>query len=86
MKITGELKDKVDQTATLEDAKDIIAQAGKKLTDDEVSEAAGGAGVDDDPNLLNDAFKGPLRYGFNGPQTGSGEPKRHQGKAKEELV
>ena len=42
MKLTGELKDKVDQAATLEDAKDIIAQAGQKLTDDEVGEATGG--------------------------------------------
>ena len=42
MKLTGELKDKVDQTADLEEAKDIIAQADKKLTDDEVGEVAGG--------------------------------------------
>ena len=44
MKLTGELKDKVDQTANLEEAKDIIAQAGMLLTDDEVSEVAGGVG------------------------------------------
>ena len=43
MKLTGELKDKVDQTANLEEAKDVIAQAGMLLTDDEVSEATGGA-------------------------------------------
>lgn len=43
MKLTGELKDKVDQTANLEEAKDVIAQAGMLLTDDEVSEVAGGA-------------------------------------------
>ena len=42
MKLTGELKDKVDQTANLDEAKDIIAQAGMLLTDDEVSEVAGG--------------------------------------------
>ena len=42
MKLTGELKDKVDQTANLEEAKDVIAQAGMLLTDDEVSEVAGG--------------------------------------------
>jgi hypothetical protein len=44
MKLTGELKDKVDQTQNLEEAKDVIAQAGMLLTDDEVSEVAGGAG------------------------------------------
>ena len=42
MKLTGELKDKVDQTAKLEDAKDIIAKAGMLLTDDEVCEVTGG--------------------------------------------
>ena len=42
MKLTGELKDKVDQTANLEEAKDVIAKAGMLLTDDEVSEVAGG--------------------------------------------
>ena len=42
MKLTGELKDKVEQTANPEEAKDIIAQAGMLLTDDEVSEVAGG--------------------------------------------
>ena len=44
MKLTGDLKDKVDQTANLEEAKDVIAQAGMLLTDDEVSEVAGGFG------------------------------------------
>ena len=44
MKLTGELKDKVDQTTNLEEAKDIIAEAGMLLTDDEVSEVAGGFG------------------------------------------
>ena len=43
MKLTGELKDKVEQTSNLEEAKDVIAQAGMLLTDDEVSEATGGA-------------------------------------------
>ena len=42
MKLTGDLKDKVDQTANLEEARDVIAQAGMLLTDDEVGEVAGG--------------------------------------------
>ena len=86
MKLTGELKDQVEQTTNLEEAKDIIAQAEKKLTDDEVSEAAGGAGSDNLHDLLIDAFKPPLVYGFTEPQTDSGEiPKLHRGKGKEEL-
>ena len=44
MKLTGELKEKVDQTKNLEEAKDVIAKAGMLLTDDEVSEVAGGFG------------------------------------------
>ena len=44
MKLTGELKDKVDQTANLEEAKGVIAKAGMILTDDEVGEVTGGSG------------------------------------------
>ncbi|MCR5499816.1 MAG: hypothetical protein K6F31_05435 [Acetatifactor sp.] len=39
---SNEMKNKVDQTANLEEARDVIAQAGMLLTDDEVSEVAGG--------------------------------------------
>ncbi|MBR3468216.1 MAG: hypothetical protein IKH28_00730 [Lachnospiraceae bacterium] len=46
MKLTGELKEKVDQTKNLEEAKDVIAKAGMLLTDDEVSEVAGGGVYD----------------------------------------
>ena len=66
MKLTGELKDKVDQTANLEEAKDVIAQAGMLLTDDEVSEATGGVGRDDEPVLLASAR-------MNATPQGSGE-------------
>ena len=45
MKLTGELKDKVDQAKDLEEAKEVIAQAGMLLSDDEVSEVAGGSGI-----------------------------------------
>ena len=45
MKLTGELKDKVEQTSNLEEAKDVIAKAGMLLTDDEVSEVAGGNAI-----------------------------------------
>lgn len=42
MKLTGELKDKVDAVETTEEKKDIIAQAGMELTDDELESVAGG--------------------------------------------
>ncbi len=44
MKPNNEMKNKVDQTTNLEEARDVIAQAGMLLTDDEVSEVAGGFG------------------------------------------
>ena len=42
MEDSKELKNNLDQAANLEEVKHIIAQAGKKLTDDEVGEVAGG--------------------------------------------
>ena len=44
MKLTGILKDKVDKAETKEEKKDIIAQAGMELSDDELEMVAGGAG------------------------------------------
>lgn len=46
MEPNNEMKNKVDQTANLEEAKDVIAKAGMLLTDDEVSEVAGGGVYD----------------------------------------
>ena len=43
MKLTGELKDKVESAETKEEKKDIIAQAGMELTDEELEGVAGGA-------------------------------------------
>ena len=42
MKLTEELKDKVEQTKDLEEAKEVIAGAGMLLSDEEASEVAGG--------------------------------------------
>ena len=42
MKLTGILKDKVDKAETMEAKKDIIADAGMELTDDELDMVAGG--------------------------------------------
>ena len=43
MKLTGILKDKVEAAETQEEKKDIIAQAGMELTDDELEMVAGGS-------------------------------------------
>ena len=43
MKLTGILKDKVSKAETKEEKKDIIAQAGMELTDDELEMVAGGS-------------------------------------------
>lgn len=42
MKLTDELKDKIDKAETMKEKKDIIARAGMELTDDELEEVAGG--------------------------------------------
>ena len=42
MKLTGILKDKVDNAETMDEKKDIIAEAGMELTDDELEKVAGG--------------------------------------------
>ena len=48
MKLTGVLKDKVDKAETMEAKKNIIAEAGMELTDDELEGVAGGISQ---PNL-----------------------------------
>ena len=42
MKLTGILKDKVSKAETKEEKKDIIAEAGMELTDEELDMVAGG--------------------------------------------
>ena len=49
MKLTGELKDKVTKAESMEAKKDIIAQAGMELSDDELDMVAGGT---DFPNNI----------------------------------
>ena len=45
MKLTGILKDKVDKAETMEAKKDIIADAGMELTDEELEGVAGGMDI-----------------------------------------
>ena len=42
MKLTGELKEKVEQTKTKEEAKQTIEEAGMILSDAELDQVAGG--------------------------------------------
>ena len=42
MQLTGELKEKVEQTESAEEAKKTIEEAGLKLTDEEMDQVAGG--------------------------------------------
>lgn len=44
MKLTGELKKKVEKTENTEQAKKLIEEAGFELTDDEVNAVTGGFG------------------------------------------
>ena len=44
MKLTGELKEKVEKAASKEEAKEAIAEAGMELTDEELDIVAGGDG------------------------------------------
>ena len=42
MKLVGELKEKVNQAQTAEEAKQLIENAGMQLTDEEMDDVAGG--------------------------------------------
>lgn len=42
MKLTGKLKEQVEQVKTKEEAKKIIAEAGMELTEEEMNLVAGG--------------------------------------------
>ena len=52
MKLTGILKNKVDKAETMAEKKDIIAQAGVELNDNELEMVTGGLKVIDYEELL----------------------------------
>ena len=43
MKLTGKLKEDVEKAENKEQAKELIAEAGMELTDEEMDQVAGGA-------------------------------------------
>ncbi len=47
MKITPELKEKLTAAKTAEEKKELIAEAGMELTDEEIEKIAGGIVVED---------------------------------------
>ena len=46
MELTGKLKEQVEKAENKEQAKEIIAEAGMKLTDEELDKVAGGLAFD----------------------------------------
>ena len=44
MKLTGDLKDKVEKAENQEEAKELIKDAGMELTEEELDQITGGAG------------------------------------------
>ena len=48
MKLIGKLKEQVEKAENKEQAKELIAEAGMKLTDEELDQVAGGADVYED--------------------------------------
>lgn len=44
MELTGKLKEQVEKTENMEDAKKAIEDAGMKLTDEELDQVVGGRG------------------------------------------
>ena len=51
MEMSKELKEKVEQAKNAEEAKKILEEAGKELTDEELDQVAGGAWFGDLNNL-----------------------------------
>ena len=41
MKLIGELKEKVDKTGSMEEARNVIKEAGMELTDEELNQVTG---------------------------------------------
>ncbi|MCR5735835.1 MAG: hypothetical protein K6G22_14610 [Lachnospiraceae bacterium] len=57
MKLTGVLKDKVEQSKNKDEAREIIEKAGMILTEDELEKVAGGITVGVNGNIIK-----PGRY------------------------
>ncbi len=66
MKLTGELKAKVESAAGMEEKKNLIAEAGMELNDEELAAVAGGAGSNNNRKIVNKqtlVFKSPTNPG-----------------------
>ncbi len=60
MKLIGKLKEKVEKTSSLSEAKEEIAKAGMELTDEEMGKVAGGAVDPCDTEEYRDAWREAL--------------------------
>ncbi len=61
MKLTGELKAKVESAAGMEEKKALLAEAGMELTDEELAAVAGGTGLpyEKEVNKPTPVFRSP---------------------------
>ena len=66
MKLTGELKEKVANAESAEQVKELIAEAGVELTDEEVASVAGGA----KPRIVIPTLPGRYIKGKTDPKKG----------------
>ena len=64
MELIGKLKNKVDQAASKEEARELIEQAGILLTDEEMEIVSGGQGFPNDVSMeqLPNSQRGPLIF------------------------
>ena len=53
MKLTGRLKEDVEKAENKEQAKELIAEAGMELTDEEMDQVSGGEGDSEQVTLTN---------------------------------
>ena len=63
MKLVGTLKEKVEKTESLEEAKKAIADAGMELTDEEMDAVSGGKQeFHGQPRKADGSLKDPCRF------------------------
>lgn len=65
MKLIGELKDKVDRAETIEEKKNILAEAGVEFTDEEMEDVVGGVFYSDIATKVCPKCSRVLRYDRN---------------------
>ena len=62
MKLVGELKNKVEKTENINEAKELIKNAGMELSDEEMDQVAGGTNWAPEAKGLSDGLLTKPRY------------------------